>query len=77
MLFLVLTTHTDSETHWETHTDTDVDKQWCLHLCVCKQTCNTRKYTHNMQNTDVNLCAQTEMEREAAKYVVSIYLHYV
>lgn len=34
VLFLVLTTHTDTETHWETHNHAAVDTQWRLHLCV-------------------------------------------
>lgn len=34
VLFLVLTTHTDTETHWETHNHADVDTQQSLHLCV-------------------------------------------
>lgn len=34
VLFLVLTTHTDTEPHWETHTRTDVDAQWCLHANI-------------------------------------------
>lgn len=76
VLFLVLTTHTDTEARWETHTPADVDTQWCLHLRVCLQTAinmyNTCKYTHNKQNIDV--CAQTERWREPAGYGVSIYL---
>lgn len=34
VLFLVLTTHTDTEPRWETHTRTDVDTQWCLHANI-------------------------------------------
>lgn len=79
VLFLVLTTHTDTETRWETHTHADVDTQWCLHLrCVCMQTPinthNTCKYTPNI---DVSLCEQTESWREAARYGASIYLCFV
>lgn len=69
VLFLVLTTHTDTETRWETHTHADVDTQWCLHLCVYMQTpinmYNTCKYTPN-----ISVC--TEMER--GRYGLSVDL---
>lgn len=77
VLFVVLTTHTYSETHWETHTDADVNTQWCLHLCVCMQTFWS-KYTHKMQSApSVCLCAHKQKDgerRESAGYRVSICL---
>lgn len=52
VLFLVLTTRTDTEPRWETHTCTDVDTRWSLHANI------HMAHTHNM---DVPLCARAGM----------------
>lgn len=49
VLFLVLTTHTDTELCWETHT-ADADARWCLHA-----------NTHIIHRACASVCTGSEM----------------